>query len=126
MTAQPDTPTQVVAFIYDRHVTPYPEGLRARLEACSGYALARGWEIGGWHIDKGDDALTPGRRPALDAALLAMERTEGTRRVLLIASLDRLHNNPVHQGRLTARVEVAGGEVFAVDTADLPVEGVAR
>jgi DNA invertase Pin-like site-specific DNA recombinase len=125
MTAQ-DTPTEVVAFIYDRHTTPYPTGLRDRLETCSRYALARGWEIGGWHLDKGNDALTHDRRPALDAAVLAMQRTQGARRVLLVASYDRLHNNPNVQEMLTNRIRAAGGEVLAVDTADLPTEGVAR
>lgn len=110
MTAQ-----RVVAFVYDRHTTPGSESLRARLEACSRYAREQGWEIGGWHVDKGDDAVTHDVRPALDAAVRLMDRVErGRPRVLLVFSRGRLHNHPRVQQALAARAEMAGGSVVAV------------
>jgi hypothetical protein len=45
--------------------------------------------------------------------------------VLLVATLDCLSAGPGARQALIVRVAAAGGEVLAVDTADLPVEGVA-
>jgi hypothetical protein len=73
------------------------------------------------------EALTGHDRPALDAAVHVMRRAgPGRRRVLLVATLDCLSEDPGARQALVARVTAAGGEVLAVDTADLPTEGVAR
>jgi hypothetical protein len=118
--------TEVVAFIYDRRMPARP-GLRDRLQTCGSYAFERGWEICGWHVDHEPEALTGNDRPALDAGLLVMQRSApGRRRVLLVASLDCLADESGARAALTNRIRAAGGEVLAVDTADLPTEGVAR
>jgi hypothetical protein len=121
----PETPTTAVAFIYDRRGPTL--GLRARLQACGTYAVAQGWEIGGWHVDTEPEALTDHDRPALDAAVRAMGRAgPARRRVLLVATLDCLSGDSGARQALIVRVTAAGGEVLAVDTAGVPAEGVAR
>lgn len=105
----------VVAFVYDRHTAPDGEALRCRLETCSAFARAQGWEIGGWHVDKGLDALSADHRPALEVALRLMDRLErGQSCVLLIYSHDRLHNDRSALAKLTARVDLAGGRVVSI------------
>jgi hypothetical protein len=109
--------TAVVAFIYDRRI-PLTPGLRDRLQTCGTYAYERGWEIGGWHIDT--DPLD-GARPALEAALRVLERADpARRRVLLVAAMDCLSDQPPVLLAMMRRVTTLGGEVLAVDTA--PVE----
>jgi DNA invertase Pin-like site-specific DNA recombinase len=101
-----------VAFIYDRHATANKVVLQLRLEACTQYVEAQGWQIGGWFLDTGDDALTDHRRPAFDA-MLNILRSAGadTPRVVLIHDWDRLSRDQEALGLFTRRILQLGTRV---------------
>jgi len=104
------TPADAVVYVYDRHTTPNADALRRRLEACSAYARDQGWDIGGWWVDKGDDALSSDTRPALDMLLRTMgDARDGTPRMLLIYDWDRLHSSSTVQAKYRYHVAEAGG-----------------
>ncbi|MBV9026569.1 MAG: recombinase family protein [Streptomycetaceae bacterium] len=107
------TPTQhPLAFIYDRLATVNRVILQLRLETCAQYAGAQGWQIGGWFVDEGDDALTTDRRPAFDAMCNTI-RAAGVDapRVCLLHDWDRLSRDKETCGLLTGRVLRLGARV---------------
>jgi DNA invertase Pin-like site-specific DNA recombinase len=67
MTFRTDSSAPPLAFVYDRFATANKVILRLRLETCAQYAETQSWQIGGWFVDEGDDALTTDTRPAFDA-----------------------------------------------------------
>jgi DNA invertase Pin-like site-specific DNA recombinase len=104
--------TKPLAFIYDRHATANKVILQLRLEACAQYVEARGWDIGGWFLDTGDDALSNDKRPSFNAMLNTL-RSAGadTRRVVLVNDWDRLTRDREACGLFTSRVLQSGGWV---------------
>lgn len=93
------------AYVYDRHATASTVVLQLRLEACAQYADAHGWQIGGWFVDEGDDALTNDKRPAFEAMLNTLHAAGvDTPRVCLVNDWDRLSRDQEARGLLTRRV----------------------
>lgn len=113
--ADPTAPQlAAVAFIYDRHTTPDREALRRRLEACARYAREQGWEIAGWYVDSGPQALSFADRPALDRLVAVMGRYEAEPRYLLTHNWARLSNDLAVQAAYARHVRGAGGTVCTV------------
>jgi DNA invertase Pin-like site-specific DNA recombinase len=94
-----------LAFVYDRLVTTNKVILQLRLEACAQYVEKQGWEVGGWFVDEGDDALTTDRRPAFDAMCNTI-RAAGADvpRVVLVHDWDRFSRDREACGLLTRRL----------------------
>jgi DNA invertase Pin-like site-specific DNA recombinase len=102
MTSHTERP---LAFIYDRHATANKVMLQLRLEACAQYAEAQGWQIGGWFVDEGDDALTTDKRPAFEAMLNTVRAASiDVPRVCLVHDWDRLSHDQESRRLLTRRV----------------------
>ncbi|MDF3289080.1 recombinase family protein [Streptomyces silvisoli] len=107
------TATQpTLAFIYDRHVTKNIITLDVRLKACAAYVQKQGWGYGGGFVDRGEDAQSLNRRPALDHLCNTM-RAAGTdkRRVCLVFDWERFAYDLAVRGELTRRVLSLGGWV---------------
>jgi DNA invertase Pin-like site-specific DNA recombinase len=114
MTFRTDGPAPLV-FIYDRHATANKVILQLRLEACAQYAEARGWEIGGWFLDTGDDALTDHRRPSFEAMLNTCRSADAEiPRVVLVHDWDRLTRDGWQRRIFARRVTLAGGWVETI------------
>jgi hypothetical protein len=104
------TPTQPLAFIYDRHVTEDTTVLEMRLKACAKYVSANGWGFGGWWVDKGDDALTDDRRPAFDILLRTLQATGSSHpRACLVHDFERLSRDDQARRIFAQRILLAGG-----------------
>jgi DNA invertase Pin-like site-specific DNA recombinase len=106
------TATRPMTFVYDRLATANKVILQLRLETCAEYAQAQGWEIGGWFVDEGDDALTADRRPAFDAMCNTI-RAAGADvpRVCLVYDWHRLSCDQEACGLLTRRLLQLGAQV---------------
>ncbi|RSO47766.1 hypothetical protein DMH15_05750 [Streptomyces sp. WAC 06725] len=102
---------RLLAFIYDRNATRSHAILDMRLEGCRTYAKRHGWQIADKWIDRGDDALGPGR-PRF-AALLEIMRTQARIRpvLCLVHTWDRLAHDGELRIALQQRVAQAGGYV---------------
>jgi DNA invertase Pin-like site-specific DNA recombinase len=104
--------TKPLALIYDRHATANKVVLQLRLETCTQYAEAKGWQIGGWFLDTGDDALTDHQRPAFDAMLNTVRSASADiPRVVLIHDWDRLSRDQKALDLFTRRVLQLGASV---------------
>jgi DNA invertase Pin-like site-specific DNA recombinase len=101
-----------LAFVYDRRATVNKVILQLRLETCAQYAEAQGWQIGGWFVDEGDDALTADRRPAFDAMCNTIRAADiDTPRVCLVYDWHRFSCDQQACGLLTHRVLRLGARV---------------
>jgi DNA invertase Pin-like site-specific DNA recombinase len=101
-----------LAYIYDRVATTNRVVLQLRLEACAQYADAQGWEIGGWFVDEGDDALTTDKRPSFDAMCNTIRAASvDTERVCLVNDWDRLSRDQEALGLFTRQVLQLGARV---------------
>jgi DNA invertase Pin-like site-specific DNA recombinase len=110
---------QPVVFIYDRAVSATAQSrvaLHLRLRACHTLAVSQEWAIGGWYVDTGEEALSDNRRPALDRALMVLQREMpyGRERYLLVHDWDRLSRSPKVQLVISRRTRLAGGMVCTV------------
>ncbi|KOG53171.1 hypothetical protein ADK76_28880 [Streptomyces griseoflavus] len=100
-----------LAFVYDRNATRSHAILDMRLDGCRTYAARRGWQIADQWIDRGDDALGPGR-PRFTALLEIMRTQARIRPVLcLVHTWDRLAHDGDLRIALQQRVAQAGGYV---------------
>jgi DNA invertase Pin-like site-specific DNA recombinase len=102
----PDRPT--LAFIYDRHATHTTLMLDERIARVKAYAMAQGWQFGGWFVDTDADALSDTTRPALDSLCNTMAAAGGER-ICLIHDWDRLSRDTKARAALQRRIRSAGG-----------------
>jgi DNA invertase Pin-like site-specific DNA recombinase len=86
-------------------------GLEAQRAAIHTAAAARGWTVAAEHTDAGRSGGTM-NRPALTAAVEAVEATAG---VLMVAKLDRLSRSVLDFAHLAARARRAGWSLVALD-----------
>ncbi|MEU1624294.1 recombinase family protein [Streptomyces sp. NPDC020096] len=101
-----------LAFIYDRNATANKGALQIRLAACARYAAGNKFEIGGWFLDTGDEALTNDHRPAFEALLNTL-RAAATGRpcVCLVYDWERISREEAACGLFTGKVLQRGGWV---------------
>jgi DNA invertase Pin-like site-specific DNA recombinase len=96
---------QTLAFVYDRHATIAREILRLRLETCAKYADRQGWQIAGWFVDEGDDALANDHRPTFHAMLNAIRAAGADApRVVLVHDWQRFSHDDEARGLFTRTV----------------------
>lgn len=120
MTAeQPEPDRTPIVYVYDRHAYDRETAdnvveLQKRLEGCAKYAAERGWDFGGWWLDKGDDALAD-RRPAFDALLRTAQAAGDRPRICLVHDWGRLSHDREARERMIRRVLLAGGSAETCD-----------
>lgn len=101
----------VLAFVYDRWITPTRGLLELRLGLCREYAAELQWEIAGEWVEEGDDAFQADDRPKFNELIDRMvEAHESGREVVcLVAEGHRLSRDPEVRSELRAKVRRAGG-----------------
>jgi hypothetical protein len=123
------TESPVVAYVYDRQMVPDGDALRVRMGAIVAYADVERMRIGGYWLDKGEDATSLAHRPALDFLCNKMryDVAEGAvvRPVCLVYDVERIAVDERVRGGLIARVFAAGGIVRTVKGQWLTPDGVA-
>lgn len=122
-----------LAFIYDRAVSQTDRSraaLTTRLRECSAFARSEGWDIAGWHVDRGDLAFTGAHHPALDRAMLAIRQhwnpDRGAELILLVHRWDRLSADLRAQATVIRLVRLSGGRTQTVTAGDDTVPASAR
>ncbi|MFD7661752.1 recombinase family protein [Streptomyces sp. NPDC059788] len=99
----PTTPP--LAFVYDRCATRSHAMLELRLAGCRTYAERQGWDVAGWWVDFGDEALG-GERPELRELVGALGRVVMARRAFcLVHHWNRFAHDV--EGRLALRRRIA-------------------
>jgi DNA invertase Pin-like site-specific DNA recombinase len=88
-------------------------GLDAQRATVEGEAARRGWNLVAVEVDAGASAKSLTGRPALDAALLAVE--SGAADVLVVAKLDRLSRSVADFAALLDRAQQGGWGLVALD-----------
>lgn len=123
--SQPPTP---MAFIYDRHTTDDRGALERRLKACVTFARNAEWDIAGYYIDNGPNALSDSCRPALDRALYVMSAQPRDDRelVLLVHDWERISRDLLRQGTIIRLARLSGGRTQTVTAGDDTVQARAR
>lgn len=115
------------ALVYDRLATPFRQRLDHRLALCRNHAASLGWRVVETYVDEGDDALSPKRRPGLNAALSDIERVSkggsASRVILLIHDFGRLSHDPLNLSMWRHRTNCVGGSVVTV-TEENPITRV--
>lgn len=101
----------LLAFIYDRRLTPSLGILRLRLETCHEYAAEFGWEIAGEWVDEDEAALSDDHRPKFDLMVTKLRTVAGTGRrvVCLLNDWDRLSRSPGRRAEFLRQISTAGG-----------------
>jgi hypothetical protein len=110
----------ILAFVYDRRLTPTLAILQLRVETCREYAAEMRWDIAGEWIDTDDHALSDDHRPQFDAMVAAMRTAANTGRavVCLLKDWDRLTRDAGRQAAFLYRVGIAGGYTVTTDGED--------
>ncbi|MFH8346157.1 recombinase family protein [Streptomyces sp. NPDC018045] len=102
-------PTPPLAFIYDRNATRSRAMLEMRISGCRTYAERQGWEVAGWWVDFGDEALGK-ERPELGALVGVLVRMVVVRRAFcLVHHWNRFAHDIEGRHALQRRVARVGG-----------------
>lgn len=103
----------VLAFVYDRQMSPTVGVLVLHLGLCKIRARDEGWTIAGEWIDQGDAVFSDENRPAFDAMIEAMKTARGAGHevLCLIADWPRLSRDEEARQAFQARIRTAGGYI---------------
>ena len=111
------SPNNVVAYlrVSTEEQATSGAGLAAQRATIEAEAKRHGWTVGEWYSDEGISGKAIANRPALAAAVAAVESGEAA--ALVVAKLDRLSRSVADASNMLDRASKNGWRIFSADLA---------